>query len=153
MLTSGIISLISLLKICNLLAHFNDKPPLDWSIRKRIALGSAKCIAYLQDHYHPKIIHWDVKAASILFDEDEEYERVVVNFGLAIVMDHKDTYVTMPIARTIGHIAPEYFLTEKVSEKTDVYGFGAMLLVLSGQRASDLGVEATEDNLAMLDTV
>ncbi|CAL2236171.1 unnamed protein product [Prunus armeniaca] len=41
------------------------QPPLDWEKRKRIALGSARGLAYLHDHCDPKIIHRDVKAANI----------------------------------------------------------------------------------------
>ncbi|XP_016459498.2 somatic embryogenesis receptor kinase 2 isoform X1 [Nicotiana tabacum] len=63
-------------------------PPLEWSIRKRIALGSARGLAYLHDHCDPKIIHRDVKAANILLDE--EYEAVVGDFGLAKLMAIED---------------------------------------------------------------
>ncbi|XP_014619598.1 probable LRR receptor-like serine/threonine-protein kinase At2g23950 isoform X1 [Glycine max] len=64
--------------------------PLDWPTRKRVALGSAMGLSYLHDHCDPKIIHRDVKAANILLDE--EFEAVVGDFGLAKLMDYKDTY-------------------------------------------------------------
>ncbi|KAH1159176.1 hypothetical protein GLYMA_11G180700v4 [Glycine max] len=63
--------------------------PLDWPTRKRVALGSAMGLSYLHDHCDPKIIHRDVKAANILLDE--EFEAVVGDFGLAKLMDYKDT--------------------------------------------------------------
>ncbi|KAL0357099.1 UNVERIFIED_CONTAM: BRASSINOSTEROID INSENSITIVE 1-associated receptor kinase [Sesamum calycinum] len=114
-----------------------SQPPLDWGIRKRIALGSARGLAYLHDHCDPKIIHRDVKAANILLDED--FEAVVGDFGLAKLMDYKDTHVTTAVRGTIGHIAPEYLSTGKSSEKTDVFGYGVMLLeLITGQRAFDL---------------
>ncbi|XP_008218890.1 PREDICTED: BRASSINOSTEROID INSENSITIVE 1-associated receptor kinase 1-like [Prunus mume] len=102
------------------------QPPLDWEKRKRIALGSARGLAYLHDHCDPKIIHRDVKAANILLDE--EFEAVVGDFGLAKLMDYKDTHVTTAVRGTMGHIAPEYISTGKSSEKTDVFGYGVMLL-------------------------
>lgn len=128
------------------------QPPLDWPIRKRIALGSARGLAYLHDHCDPKIIHRDVKAANILLDE--EFEAVVGDFGLAKLMDYKDTHVTTAVRGTIGHIAPEYLSTGKCSEKTDVFGYGVMLLeLITGQRAFDLARLANDDDVMLLDWV
>ncbi|KAJ4950676.1 hypothetical protein NE237_027508 [Protea cynaroides] len=127
-------------------------PPLDWPTRKRIALGSARGLSYLHDHCDPKIIHRDVKAANILLDE--EFEAVVGDFGLAKLMDYKDTHVTTAVRGTIGHIAPEYLSTGKSSEKTDVFGYGIMLLeLITGQRAFDLARLANDDDVMLLDWV
>jgi len=129
-----------------------SQPPLDWPVRKRIALGSARGLAYLHDHCDPKIIHRDVKAANILLDE--EFEAVVGDFGLAKLMDYKDTHVTTAVRGTIGHIAPEYLSTGKSSEKTDVFGYGVMLLeLITGQRAFDLARLANDDDVMLLDWV
>ncbi|CAK9141069.1 unnamed protein product [Ilex paraguariensis] len=129
-----------------------SQPPLDWPIRKQIALGAARGLAYLHDHCDPKIIHRDVKAANILLDE--EFEAVVGDFGLAKLMDYKDTHVTTAVRGTIGHIAPEYLSTGKSSEKTDVFGYGVMLLeLITGQRAFDLARLANDDDVMLLDWV
>ncbi|KAJ4715571.1 Receptor-like kinase [Melia azedarach] len=126
--------------------------PIDWPTRKRISLGSARGLSYLHDHCDPKIIHRDVKAANILLDE--EYEAVVGDFGLAKLMDYKDTHVTTAVRGTIGHIAPEYLSTGKSSEKTDVFGYGIMLLeLITGQRAFDLARLANDDDVMLLDWV
>ncbi len=134
----------------------SDRPPgelpLEWPVRRRISLGSARGLSYLHDHCDPKIIHRDVKAANILLDE--EYEAVVGDFGLAKLMDYKDTHVTTAVRGTIGHIAPEYLSTGKSSEKTDVFGYGIMLLeLITGQRAFDLARLANDDDVMLLDWV
>jgi serine/threonine protein kinase len=55
---------------------------------------------------------------------------------------------------TIGHIAPEYLSTGKSSEKTDVFGYGIMLLeLITGQRAFDLARLANDDDVMLLDWV
>ncbi|XP_029128564.1 BRASSINOSTEROID INSENSITIVE 1-associated receptor kinase 1 isoform X3 [Cajanus cajan] len=129
-----------------------SKAPLEWPTRKRIALGAARGLSYLHDHCDPKIIHRDVKAANILLDED--FEAIVGDFGLAKLMNYKDTHVTTAVRGTIGHIAPEYLSTGKSSEKTDVFGYGVMLLeLITGQRAFDLARLANDDDVMLLDWV
>ncbi|CAI9304289.1 unnamed protein product [Lactuca saligna] len=81
----------------------DTQPALYWSTRKRIALGSARGLAFLHDHCDPKIIHRYVKASSILFDE--EFVAVIGDFGLAKLMDYNDTHVTTHARGFIGHIA------------------------------------------------
>ncbi|XP_043704270.1 protein NSP-INTERACTING KINASE 3-like isoform X2 [Telopea speciosissima] len=89
--------------------HIHGKPVLDWLRRKRIALGTARGLLYLHEQCDPKIIHRDVKAANILLDED--FEAVVGDFGLAKLLDHRDSHVTTAVRGTVGHIAPEYLST------------------------------------------
>ncbi|KAF7839940.1 putative LRR receptor-like serine/threonine-protein kinase [Senna tora] len=125
---------------------------LDWPARKRVALGTARGLEYLHEHCNPKIIHRDVKAANVLLDED--FEAVVGDFGLAKLIDVRRTSVTTQIRGTMGHIAPEYLSTGKSSEKTDVFGYGIMLLELvTGQRAIDFSRLEDEDDVLLLDHV
>lgn len=148
----SLICVVSLSYICIILERPAHQQPLDWPTRKRIALGSSRGLSYLHDHCDPKIIHRDVKAANILLDE--EFEAVVGDFGLAKLMDYKDTHVTTAVRGTIGHIAPEYLSTGKSSEKTDVFGYGIMLLeLITGQRAFDLARLANDDDVMLLDWV
>ncbi|KAJ4961497.1 hypothetical protein NE237_021407 [Protea cynaroides] len=128
--------------------HNHGKPVLDWSRRRRIALGTARGLLYLHEQCDPKIIHRDVKAANILLDED--YEAVVGDFGLAKLLDHEDSHVTTAVRGTVGHIAPEYLSTGQSSEKTDVFGFGILLLeLITGQRALDFGRQANQKGVIL----
>ncbi|CAN0853508.1 Probable LRR receptor-like serine/threonine-protein kinase At5g45780 [Linum grandiflorum] len=117
---------------------FGDRPCLSWNRRIRIALGAARGLLYLHEQCNPRIIHRDVKAANILLDES--FEAVVGDFGLAKLLDRMDSHVTTAVRGTIGHIAPEYLSTGQSSEKTDVFGFGILLLeLITGQKALDAG--------------
>ncbi|KAG6434846.1 hypothetical protein SASPL_106490 [Salvia splendens] len=128
------------------------RPHLDWQTRKHIALGSARGLSYLHENCEQKIIHRDVKAANILLDKD--FEAVVGDFGMARLMNYKDTHVITSVCGTLGHIAPEYISTGKSSEKTDVYGYGIMLLeLITGQKAFDLARFAKDDDVLLLDWV
>ncbi|KAK4480104.1 hypothetical protein RD792_013161 [Penstemon davidsonii] len=129
-----------------------SQPPLDWLKRKRIALGSARGLAYLHHHCDCKIIHRDVKAANIFLDED--FEAFIGGFGLAKLMEHKETHVITAVRGPIGHIAPEYLSTGNCSEKTDVFGYGVMLLeLITGQRGFDIARPANHDDVMLLDWV
>ncbi|XP_057501481.1 LRR receptor kinase SERK2-like [Actinidia eriantha] len=128
------------------------EPALDWPTRKRVALSTARGLEYLHEHCNPKIIHRDVKADNVLLDED--FEAVVGDFGLAKLVDVRKINVTTQVRGTMGHIAPEYLSTGKSSEKTDVFGYGIMLLELvTGQRAIDFSRLEEEDDVLLLDHV
>ncbi|XP_058067816.1 probable LRR receptor-like serine/threonine-protein kinase At2g23950 [Magnolia sinica] len=132
-------------------SRLRGKPALDWNTRKRIALGAARGLLYLHEQCDPKIIHRDVKAANILLDDF--CEAIVGDFGLAKLLDHSDSHVTTAVRGTVGHIAPEYLSTGQSSEKTDVFGFGILLLeLITGQRALDFGKSANQKG-AMLEWV
>jgi len=91
-------------------------------MRKRIALDVA------HGQCDPKIIHCDIKASNILLDK--YLEAIVQDFGLAKLVDHGVSHVVKTIHRTLGRIPPESLMTSHVSEKTDVFAFGLMLIEL-----------------------
>ncbi|XP_038986276.1 probable LRR receptor-like serine/threonine-protein kinase At5g45780 isoform X3 [Phoenix dactylifera] len=143
-LTVSILLLVYWLHYCRWRLPFasvdrhHEKPSLDWTKRMRIALGAARGLLYLHEQCNPKIIHRDVKAANILLDES--FEAVVGDFGLAKLLDRRESHVTTAVRGTVGHIAPEYLSTGQSSEKTDVYGFGILLLELvTGQKTLSSG--------------
>ncbi|KAE9449743.1 hypothetical protein C3L33_18358, partial [Rhododendron williamsianum] len=72
--------------------HGKGQPTMDWATRLRIAMGSAKGLAYLHEDCHPKIIHRDIKAANILLDYN--YEAMVADFGLAKLSSDNYTHVS-----------------------------------------------------------
>lgn len=132
-------------------SRLKAKPVLDWATRKRIALGASRGLLYLHEQCDPKIIHRDVKAANILLDD--YCEAVVGDFGLAKLLDHQDSHVTTAVRGTVGHIAPEYLSTGQSSAKTDVFGFGILLLeLITGQRALEFSKSASQKG-AVLDWV
>uniref|UniRef100_A0ACD5VUW4 Uncharacterized protein n=1 Tax=Avena sativa TaxID=4498 RepID=A0ACD5VUW4_AVESA len=110
------------------LHHGSSRAALDWPRRWKIAVGSAKGLAYLHEDCHPRIIHRDIKAANILLDYT--YEPKVADFGLAKCQEIEQTAVSTRVMGTFGYLAPEYAATGKVSDRSDVFSFGVMLLEL-----------------------
>ncbi|KAL0719305.1 hypothetical protein Bca4012_068629 [Brassica carinata] len=84
-------------------------------------------------HGNPKTIHRDVKAANVLIDDS--YEAKLADFGLAKCCLDNDTHVSTRIMGTCGYLAPEYASSGKLSDKSDVFSFGVMLLeLITGRR-------------------
>ncbi|KAK4491388.1 hypothetical protein RD792_002131 [Penstemon davidsonii] len=117
--------------------HGADRPTMDWPTRLKIALGSAKGFAYLHEDCHPRIIHRDIKAANILLENN--FEAKVADFGLAKLSEDNHTHVSTRIMGTFGYLAPEYASSGKLTEKSDVYSYGIMLLeLITGRRPVDI---------------
>ncbi|EEF40848.1 proline-rich receptor-like protein kinase PERK4 [Ricinus communis] len=125
--------------------HGKGLPVMDFPTRLRIALGSAKGLAYLHEDCHPRIIHRDIKAANILLDFN--FEAMVADFGLAKLSSDNYTHVSTRVMGTFGYLAPEYASSGKLTEKSDVFSFGVMLLeLITGKKPVD-PTNAMEDSL------
>ncbi|XP_015577706.1 LRR receptor-like serine/threonine-protein kinase FEI 2 [Ricinus communis] len=120
----------------DILHERGQEQPLNWSARLRIALGSARGLAYLHHDCSPKIVHRDIKSSNILLDEN--FEPHVSDFGLAKLLVDEEAHVTTVVAGTFGYLAPEYLQSGRATEKSDVYSFGVLLLELvTGKRPTD----------------
>ncbi|KAI4380028.1 hypothetical protein MLD38_006262 [Melastoma candidum] len=126
--------------------HGKGRPTMEWPTRLKIALGSAKGLAYLHEDCHPKIIHRDIKAANILLDF--KFEAKVADFGLAKLTSDVNTHVSTRVMGTFGYLAPEYAASGKLTEKSDVFSFGVMLLeLITGRRPVDTMNTYMDDSL------
>ncbi|KAL2925798.1 hypothetical protein RDABS01_007341 [Bienertia sinuspersici] len=86
---------------------------LSWSVRMKIALDVARGLEYLHERYDPVVIHRNLRSSNILLDS---------NFNAKIF-------------ETLGYLAPEYSLDGKLTDKSDVYAFGIVLLeLLTGRK-------------------
>ncbi|XP_030496631.2 proline-rich receptor-like protein kinase PERK12 isoform X1 [Cannabis sativa] len=116
--------------------HAAGLPVLDWAKRLRIALGAAKGLAYLHEDCHPKIIHRDIKSANILIDD--AFEAQVADFGLAKPSNDTHTHVSTRVMGTFGYMAPEYASSGKLTDRSDVFSFGVVLLeLITGRKPVD----------------
>ncbi|XP_068660214.1 probable LRR receptor-like serine/threonine-protein kinase RKF3 [Aristolochia californica] len=107
---------------------------LSWPLRQKIAMGTARGLAYLHYGAQPAIIHRDIKASNILLDEN--FEPKVADFGLAKFTPEGMTHLSTRVAGTMGYVAPEYALYGQLTDRSDVYSFGVVLLeLLSGKKA------------------
>ncbi|KAE9607896.1 hypothetical protein Lal_00040016 [Lupinus albus] len=116
--------------------HGSEMPVLDWSKRLKIAIGAAKGLAYLHEDCSQKIIHRDIKSANILLDD--AFEAQVADFGLARLTDTGNTHVSTRVMGTFGYMAPEYATSGKLTDRSDVFSFGVVLLeLITGRKPVD----------------
>ncbi|KAK2656826.1 hypothetical protein Ddye_009878 [Dipteronia dyeriana] len=120
--------------------------PLSWDIRLKIAIGAARGLTFLHT-LEKKVIYRDFKTYNILLDEN--YNAKLSNFSLArLGPSSEEASVSTFIAGTFGYIAPEYITTGDLYLKSDVYGFGVVLLeLLMGLRVIDPEHPCEEQNL------
>ncbi|CAK9183852.1 unnamed protein product [Ilex paraguariensis] len=100
---------------------------LTWHLRMKIALDAARGLEYLHEHCNPPVIHRDLKSSNILLDSD--FNAKISDFGLAIT-DGSQNKNNIKLSGTLGYVAPEYLLDGQLTDKSDVYAFGVVLLEL-----------------------
>ncbi|KAJ9548595.1 hypothetical protein OSB04_021138 [Centaurea solstitialis] len=99
----------------------------------KIALGTARGIAYLHEECPQRIVHYDIKPDNILLDSN--FCAKVADFGLAKLCNRDKTHTTMTGGRgTPGYAAPELWMPLPVTHKCDVYSFGMLLFEIIGRR-------------------
>ncbi|XP_006654890.1 proline-rich receptor-like protein kinase PERK8 [Oryza brachyantha] len=126
--------------------HGHGRPVLDWLARVKIAAGAARGIAYLHEDCHPRIIHRDIKSSNILLDNN--FEAHVADFGLARLALDAVTHVTTRVMGTFGYMAPEYASSGKLTERSDVFSFGVVLLeLITGRKPVDASRPLGDESL------
>ncbi|XP_022870286.1 G-type lectin S-receptor-like serine/threonine-protein kinase SD2-5 [Olea europaea var. sylvestris] len=110
----------------------NGEHILDWNTRFNIAVGTAKGLAYLHEDCDVKIVHCDIKPENVLLDDN--FMAKVSDFGLAKLMTREQSHVFTTLRGTRGYLAPEWITNYAISEKSDVYSYGMVLLEIIGGR-------------------
>ncbi|XP_021890268.1 probable LRR receptor-like serine/threonine-protein kinase At1g05700 [Carica papaya] len=101
--------------------HLSDNTAhcLSWEDRLRIAADVAQGVEYLHNSCQPPIIHGYVKSSNILLDYN--FLAKLSDFGLTRIL---------PIENGIheGYLDPEFSNTFRLTERSDVFSFGVVLL-------------------------
>ncbi|KAL0399078.1 UNVERIFIED_CONTAM: LRR receptor-like serine/threonine-protein kinase [Sesamum radiatum] len=125
------------------LLHGAGKGGAEWEARYDVILGIAHALAYLHHDCVPPIMHGDVKAMNVLLGP--RMEPYLADFGLARLVnsetDKTDTSKQSQrphLAGSYGYMAPEHASMQRITEESDIYSFGVVLLeVLTGRHPLD----------------
>ncbi|CAN1182001.1 Probably inactive leucine-rich repeat receptor-like protein kinase At5g48380 [Linum perenne] len=115
----------------NLHGEDEDRKPIEWSVRLKIAIRAAKGFAWLHHNCNPRILHRNISSKCIMLDS--KFEPRISDFGLARLMNPIDTHLSTFVNGEfgdLGYVAPEYARTLRATPKGDVYSFGIVLLEL-----------------------
>ncbi|XP_062097281.1 G-type lectin S-receptor-like serine/threonine-protein kinase At5g35370 [Humulus lupulus] len=116
---------------------FGSGPVIEWQERVDIALGTARGLAYLHSGCEQKIIHCDIKPENILLHD--QFRVKISDFGLSKLLSPDQSSLFTTMRGTRGYLAPEWLTNAAISEKTDVYSFGMVVLeLISGRKNCSL---------------
>ncbi|XP_009625352.1 pto-interacting protein 1 isoform X1 [Nicotiana tomentosiformis] len=124
-------------------------PALPWSTRYKVAVGIAESIGYLHYGTERCVVHRDIKPSNILLSSKKIPK--LCDFGLATWTPSPSVpFLCKTVKGTFGYLAPEYFQHGKISDKTDVYAVGVVLLeLLTGRKPIEAKRGPGEENLVL----
>lgn len=117
---------------------------LSWGLRYKVAVDVAKALSYLHHDCRSRVLHLDVKPENILLDEN--YRAIVADFGLSKLMGRDESRIITTIRGTRGYLAPEWLLEHGISEKSDIYSYGMVLLEMIGGRRNVSCIDNGNEN-------
>ncbi|KAF3527082.1 hypothetical protein F2Q69_00050215 [Brassica cretica] len=125
---------------------FSKGEALTWDTRLKIAIEAAQGLTFLHNS-EKSVIYRDFKASNILLDSN--FHAKLSDFGLAKNGPINGfSHVTTRVMGTQGYAAPEYMATGHLYVRSDVYGFGVVLLeLLTGLRTLDPTQPSAQQNL------
>ncbi|XP_043696141.1 probable serine/threonine-protein kinase PBL23 isoform X2 [Telopea speciosissima] len=122
---------------------------LPWSVRFKVAVEIAEAVAYLHNGTEKCVVHRDIKPSNILLSSKKTPK--LCDFGLATWTPAPSVpFLCKTVKGTFGYLAPEYFQHGKVSDKTDVYAFGVVLLeLITGRKPIEDKRPLGDENLVL----
>ncbi|XP_003559287.1 LEAF RUST 10 DISEASE-RESISTANCE LOCUS RECEPTOR-LIKE PROTEIN KINASE-like 1.5 [Brachypodium distachyon] len=131
-------------------------PPLPWRTRLAMAAQIASALEYLHFGVKPHVVHRDVTSSNIFLEADMRAR--LGDFGLSRLLSPPDACSTAAgrdlvcctaPQGTPGYLDPDYHRSFQLTEKSDVYSLGVVVLELvTGLRPVDVGRERRDVTLA-----
>ncbi|CAN6978217.1 unnamed protein product, partial [Brassica rapa subsp. trilocularis] len=115
---------------CRVLNHRGTvgAPLLPWNVRLKIAKEVAIAVTYLHTAFPRIIIHRNIKTTNVFLDKNGTAK--LTDLSHAVTLPEGKSWIEEPVLGTYGYLDPNYYTTSLVTEYTDVFSFGILMLVL-----------------------
>ncbi|XP_008827340.1 interleukin-1 receptor-associated kinase 3 isoform X2 [Nannospalax galili] len=110
--------------------------PLSWHIRINILIGVSKAIQYLHNTQPCSVVCGNISSSNILLDD--QFQPKLTDFAMAHFrphLEHQSSTINMTGSsrKHLWYMPEEYIRQGRLSDKTDVYSFGIVIMeVLTG---------------------
>ncbi|KAE8731707.1 homeobox-leucine zipper protein ATHB-8-like [Hibiscus syriacus] len=115
---------------------------LTWEKRRKVAMGIAKALRFLHSYCSPSVIVGDMSPERVIIDGKDEPRLQLSLPGLCSIANK-------PFISS-AYVAPEARESKDMSEKSDIYGFGLILIGLLTGKSPDDG-EFGEQHQSMVE--
>lgn len=136
------------------LHNLQENEPLSWQTRMVIAYQVACALEYLHEEASPSIVHRDVQASNVLLQRDDSAKLAafdVSKTGRSSIMSSHSSFdmagdASGPVKKgsiSYGYLDPAVHRSGRVSKKSDVYSYGALLLeIITGLPAAEFDAKS-----------
>uniref|UniRef100_A0A0E0F3V6 Protein kinase domain-containing protein n=1 Tax=Oryza meridionalis TaxID=40149 RepID=A0A0E0F3V6_9ORYZ len=106
---------------------YDESNEFDWPMRFKIIMGICNGIHFLHKERNEAIIHMNLKPSNILLGDNMVPK--IADFGLSRLFGQEQTrLITQNVVGWIGYVAPEYYYRGEISEKSDIFSLGILIL-------------------------
>ncbi|KAI3921305.1 hypothetical protein MKW92_006470 [Papaver armeniacum] len=113
--------------------HLHGKKLLDWNMRMKIAVGAAKGLKCLHEKSDPPVVHGNIKPSNILLCQGNHPKLSDFLGFKERIPEIDESSHQRSFGRHCYRHGPEFHMEFKLTQQSDIYSFGFVLLKLTAE--------------------